>query len=251
MTGAGILETQLTAQQRRVPGAGQGLGRRALLTVINDILDFSKIEAGKLDLDPVPFDLRDCVDETLKSLALRAHAKGLELSGRIAPETPDHVVGDSGRLRQILVNLVGNAIKFTDRGEVVVSVEASPAAEAGEDVTLHVSAPGHRHWYPGRQDPGHLRALHPGRRLHHAQVRRDGSGVGHLLQARGADGRTALGRERARPGQHVPFHRPVRPPGPRGQGPGEGRADPEQLRDSCRSSWWTTTTRTAASSTRS
>ena len=87
-----------------------------LLTVINDILDFSKIEAGKLDLDPVPFALRDCLDDTLRTLALRAHAKGLELSGRIAPDVPEMLVGDPGRLRQVLVNLVGNAVKFTERG---------------------------------------------------------------------------------------------------------------------------------------
>ena len=82
------LDTELTAQQREYLGLVK-TSADALLTVINDILDFSKIEAGKLDLDPVPFDLRDCVEETLKTLALRAHAKGLELSGRIAPDVPD------------------------------------------------------------------------------------------------------------------------------------------------------------------
>jgi two-component system, sensor histidine kinase and response regulator len=130
------LDTDLTGQQREYLGLVKS-SADALLTVINDILDFSKIEAGKLDLDPMPFALRDCVDETLKTLALRAHGKGLELSGRIAPDLPDDVIGDSGRLRQILVNLVGNALKFTERGEVVVSVEAEESA--GEDVALHLS----------------------------------------------------------------------------------------------------------------
>jgi signal transduction histidine kinase/DNA-binding response OmpR family regulator len=94
----------------------------SLLTVINDLLDFSKIEAGKFNLDPVEFDLRDNLGETLKVLALRAHKKGLELACDIRPEVPANLVGDPGRLRQVIVNLVGNAIKFTSTGEVVVRV---------------------------------------------------------------------------------------------------------------------------------
>ena len=93
-----------------------------LLTVINDILDFSKIEAGKLSLDPVAFDLRENVEETMKTLALRAHQKGLELACYVQPDVPQAVLGDPIRLRQILVNLAGNAIKFTKQGEVVVEV---------------------------------------------------------------------------------------------------------------------------------
>jgi PAS domain S-box-containing protein len=95
----------------------------ALLVVINDILDFSKIEAGKLDLEPIPFPPRDVVTETLRIVARKAHDKGLELVCRIDPDVPESVVGDPGRLRQILINLIGNAIKFTERGEVVVTVE--------------------------------------------------------------------------------------------------------------------------------
>lgn len=117
-----MLETDLTSEQRESLNLVKSSGD-ALLTVINDILDFSKIEAGKLDLDPVPFLLRDTVGDTLKSLALRAHAKGLELTCDIPAEVPDAVVGDSGRLRQVLTNLVGNAIKFTDKGEVGVRAE--------------------------------------------------------------------------------------------------------------------------------
>ena len=115
------LDTELTPRQREYLGLVRS-SADSLLTVINDILDFSKIEAGKLDLDPSPFDLRDAIDETLQTLALRAHAKGLELACRIAPDVPDALVGDAGRLRQVLVNLVGNAIKFTERGEVIVTV---------------------------------------------------------------------------------------------------------------------------------
>ncbi|HXE79641.1 MAG TPA: response regulator [Vicinamibacterales bacterium] len=99
----------------------------ALLRIINDILDFSKIEAGKLDLSPHPFSLRDMVGETVQMFALRAHAKGLELSWRVAPEVPDGIVADSERLRQVLINLVGNAIKFTDEGEVAVDVALAEA----------------------------------------------------------------------------------------------------------------------------
>lgn len=101
----------------------------ALLVVINDILDFSKIEAGKLDLDPMPFSLRDLVGDTMKSLALRAQSKGLEIACHIPFDVPDYVVGDAGRIRQVVVNLVGNAIKFTETGEVVlrVSVEEESA----------------------------------------------------------------------------------------------------------------------------
>src|SRR5205085_8349206 len=105
-------------------------------TVINDILDFSKIEAGKLTLEPIDFGLREAVGETIKTLALRAQEKGLEMVYRVAPGVPNTLVGDPDRLRQILMNLVGNAIKFTERGEV--GIEITPAGETGpDDVELH------------------------------------------------------------------------------------------------------------------
>ena len=107
----------------------------SLLTLINDILDFSKIEAGRLDLEPIPFDLRDSLGDTVKTIALRAHAKGLELLSDIRPEVPRTLIGDPGRLRQILVNLTGNAIKFTETGEVVVSVEVESWTASG--IVLH------------------------------------------------------------------------------------------------------------------
>ena len=103
----------------------------SLLTLINDILDFSKIEAGKLDLDVADFSLRQSIGETLKALGFRAHQKGLELAWRVAPDVPDYLAGDASRVRQVLVNLVGNAVKFTERGEVVVEIERdSQSAEA-------------------------------------------------------------------------------------------------------------------------
>jgi signal transduction histidine kinase/DNA-binding response OmpR family regulator len=108
-----------------------------LLTIINDILDFSKIEAGRLDLDPVSFSLRTLIRDTLKPLALRAHARGLELLADVPPGVPDALVGDPMRLRQVLVNLLGNALKFTERGEVVLRV--APADE--EDTVFEPRSP--------------------------------------------------------------------------------------------------------------
>jgi PAS domain S-box-containing protein len=116
------LDTPLTEQQRKCLRVVQSAAE-VLLDVINDLLDFSKIEAGKLDLDRSTFSLRTTLNDTLRSLALRAHRKRLELVGRVHPDVPDTFVGDAGRLRQVLTNLVGNAIKFTEKGEVVVEVE--------------------------------------------------------------------------------------------------------------------------------
>ena len=112
-----VLKSQLPPAAR-VPRDGPDSGE-ALLSVINDILDFSKIEAGKLVLDCSTFDLRESLGDTMKSFAIRAHQQGLELACFIHPDVPHLVVGDYNRLRQIVVNLVGNAIKFTEQGEVV------------------------------------------------------------------------------------------------------------------------------------
>jgi two-component system sensor histidine kinase/response regulator len=114
-----LLDTELTSEQQESLDLVKS-SAESLMRVINDILDYSKIEAGKLDLDPVEFQLRDALEDTLKTLALRAHRKGLELTCEIGADVPVRVVGDPGRLRQIVVNLVGNAIKFTEAGEVVV-----------------------------------------------------------------------------------------------------------------------------------
>jgi PAS domain S-box-containing protein len=130
------LDTELTAEQRRYLELAKS-SADALLLVINDILDFSKIEAGKLDLEDIPFRLRDSLGDTVKTLALRAHKKGLELACHIAADVPDALVGDPGRLGQIVINLVGNALKFTEKGEVVVSVRrAEPGGPAGEELVL-------------------------------------------------------------------------------------------------------------------
>src|SRR4029077_4539588 len=102
---------------------------------INDILDFSKIEARKLRLDAVDFSLRDSLGDTIKALALRAQQKGLELTCHVPPDVPDGITGDPGRLRQIIINLVGNAIKFTEKGEVDVDVRVDSRTE--DEVRLH------------------------------------------------------------------------------------------------------------------
>ncbi|HSY37128.1 MAG TPA: response regulator [Acidobacteriaceae bacterium] len=116
------LETELTPEQREYLDTVK-LSADALLGVINDILDFSKIEAGKVDLETVDFDLRECIDGTLKTLALRADEKGLELLCDVSTQVPEFVIGDSGRLRQILLNLIGNALKFTSEGEITLKVQ--------------------------------------------------------------------------------------------------------------------------------
>ncbi len=127
MTGL-LLDTPLDTRQRRFAETIRSSGE-SLLTIINDILDFSKIESGKLDLELQPFDLRACVESALDLLAMKAAEKGLELISTIESRTPEAVVGDVTRLRQILVNLIGNAVKFTDTGEVVLSVGCVPHGE--------------------------------------------------------------------------------------------------------------------------
>ena len=115
------LDTTLTDDQRQCLRTVKSAADN-LLGIINDLLDFAKIEAGKLELDPADFSLRAALSDTLRALAVRAHRKGLELVCHVQPDVPDSLVGDEGRLRQVLLNLVGNAIKFTDAGEVVVRV---------------------------------------------------------------------------------------------------------------------------------
>jgi signal transduction histidine kinase/DNA-binding response OmpR family regulator len=128
------LDTDLNSEQREYLGMVK-TSADSLLYLINDILDFSKIEAGKLDLESIDFNLRDSLDGALKLLGVRAHQKGLELVSDISPAVSDTLRGDPSRLRQIIINLVGNAIKFTPQGEVVLRVEKT--AEAVNTVTLH------------------------------------------------------------------------------------------------------------------
>jgi signal transduction histidine kinase/DNA-binding response OmpR family regulator len=128
------LDTELTDEQHEYLEMVK-ISSDYLLTVINDILDFSKIEAGKLDLETIDFHLRDHLDDTVNALAMRAHSKGLELACHVLADVPDALVGDPGRLRQIFVNLIGNAIKFTSAGEVVIHVEKQ--SQDDDEVCLH------------------------------------------------------------------------------------------------------------------
>jgi two-component system sensor histidine kinase/response regulator len=128
------LDTNLEPEQREylqmVKSSADGL-----LVVINDILDFSKIEAGKLDLESIPFEIRIALLDTLKTLAVRAHKKGIELTVDIPAVVPESIIGDPTRLRQVLVNLVGNSIKFTEKGEIKVRVEVEE--QHAESALLH------------------------------------------------------------------------------------------------------------------
>ena len=129
-----LLDTELNPEQREYAGLVKA-SADSLLTVINDILDFSKIEAGKLDLDPIQFCLRDSLAVTLKPLALRGSQKGLELTCAVRTEVPEEIIADVTRLRQVIINLIGNAIKFTERGGVGLEVHVD--SRAGDEMQLH------------------------------------------------------------------------------------------------------------------
>jgi PAS domain S-box-containing protein len=135
MTGL-LLDTELTAEQREFAETVRS-SAETLLTIINDILDFSKIEAGKLSIEPVPFDLVQAVEEVAEMVAARAQEKGLDLILRYAPDCPRYLVGDVGRIRQVLTNLVSNAIKFTPQGHVLVEVEC--VEQRGSEAALRLS----------------------------------------------------------------------------------------------------------------
>ena len=131
-----LLDTPLTSEQRECAETVRS-SATGLLGILNDILDFSKIEAGRLTLECLPFSVRDSLHAIMKALALRAHEKGLELVYDVRPEVPDTLLGDAGRWRQVLMNLIGNSIKFTDRGEVVVCLALE--ATLNEHVCLYVT----------------------------------------------------------------------------------------------------------------
>ena len=132
------LDTRLDDEQREYLSMVKS-SANALLGIINDILDFSKIEAGKLDFEHIDFSLRDCVAMAVRTLQQRADEKGLQLTAQVAPSVPDSLVGDPHRLRQVLINLVANGIKFTHRGEVRVIVEPAQPASDGTNIQLAFS----------------------------------------------------------------------------------------------------------------
>ena len=204
-------DTSLSDEQREFADTAQRSGE-LLLEVINGILDFSKIEAGKLELDEAPFALRDRLAETLRIVAPQAHAKGLELVFSVEPDVPEAIVGDAGRFAQIVLNLAGNAVKFTERGEVAVDVRSARTDAGAEELCL--PCPGHRHRDPCRQARGDLRALRPGRRVDDAAFRRHRPGPSDRGPTRRPHGRADLDDESRRAGQHLP-RRPASPQGDR------------------------------------
>ena len=129
-----VLDTELSQEQRDYLNLAK-TSADSLLLLIDDILDYSKIEAGKMEIDEAAFDLSEGLTEAMKSLSLRAHQKGLELALEVQPDVPGALIGDRGRLRQVIVNLLGNSIKFTEQGEVVISVAVESRTEA--DIVLH------------------------------------------------------------------------------------------------------------------
>ena len=197
------LDTELTDEQREYLETVK-LSAGTLLNVINDILDFSKIEAGKVDIEMADFDLRECVESTLKTLVHLAEKKGLELLCDIAHEVPLTVRGDSTRLSQMILNLVGNAIKFTHEGQVGVKVELE--AQQGENMILHFTVSDTGIGIPEEKQKADLRLVHTGRCIDDTRVRRHRTGSDDYLTVGRDDGRQDLGRERARPGQRLSFH---------------------------------------------
>ena len=185
MTGL-LLDTPLTPEQKGYAETVRGSGE-ALLSIINDILDFSKIEAGKLDLEIVPFDLRSALEDVVELLAVKAHEKKLELLLRYAPEAPREFLGDPGRIRQVVLNLVSNAIKFTDSGHVLVEVGSKAISGGVANIRIAVRDTGIG--IPAGPPGDAVPEVPATGLLDHAQVRRHGAGTGYFKAACGVDGR--------------------------------------------------------------
>ena len=199
-----LLDTKLDTEQRDYATTIRDSGD-ALLTIINDILDFSKIEAGRMDIEAHPFDLRECVESALDLISSRAAEKHLDLAYLFEGDVPAAVDGDVTRLRQVLLNLLANAVKFTEAGEVVLTVSAKTADGAASSCSFAVRDTG-----IGLSRSRHRQAvpeLQPGRQQHHAQVRRHRARAGHQQAAGRADGRHDVGgKRRAGPGLDLPLH---------------------------------------------
>ena len=199
------LDTDLTAEQQEYLGMVK-VSAESLLAVLNDILDLSKIEAGKLELESIDFDVRDNLETAVKTFATAAHQKGLELACDIHPDVAARVSGDPARLREVVMNLVGNGIKFTERGEVALEVGVDEAVSAGEGaVALRFTV----------RDTGIGVPLAKQKLVFQAFAQADGSttrkhggtGLGLTISAPGGvDGRPHVARKRIRCGQPVPLH---------------------------------------------
>ena len=207
-----LLDTDLDEEQREYAEQVSRSGEQ-MLSILNDILDLSKIEGGHLELDIADFDLHDTISDTCSVAGGQARAKGLRLTVELGEEVPRHRRGDGRRIRQILLNMVSNAVKFTAAGTVAVRVSAKPGSQGSSLVRIEVSDTGIG------IDPdklaAHVRALHAGRCLDDARLRRHGPGPGDRARDRRDDGREDRRRQRARSRQHVLVRGRVGPAGRR------------------------------------
>ena len=190
-----LLNTDLDERQQQYAEGVRGAGD-ALLTIINDILDFSKVEAGKLELESIDFNLQQVVEEAAELVADPAQSKGLELLAYCSPELPLGLRGDPSRLRQVLLNLASNAVKFTEQGEVVLRAQLEDRTDDGRDRPVR----GHRHGcrHRGRRPGTPVRRVLAGRLLHHPQVRRHRPRPRHLATAGRRHGRADRRRQQGR-----------------------------------------------------
>ena len=199
-----LADTKLSAEQHTYVGA-VSTSASALLALIEDLLDYSKIEAGRFELEPQPVSVREIADNIVELLAARAYAKGIGIGCHVAPDVPTIITADPGRVRQVLLNLIGNAIKFTDSGGVLVEVTMAGAdARPAIRFTVSDTGPG----IAGRRSGSHLRGVRTGRRHVDAQAWRRRPRSRHLQANRHGDGRHHRRHQRARRRLEIPFRNP-------------------------------------------
>ena len=196
------LDTELSAVQRDLLETSRN-SAISLLYLLNDVLDFSRMESKSVELDNVPFDLSKLVSDTARVFEIQAQQKGLSLNYEVSPEIPSELTGDPARLRQILVNLLGNALKFTPQGSRVRPRQRGMQRLARAPGTLHGDR--HRHRHSDRKAKRDFSVLRPSRRIDDQKIRRRRPWPQHLDASGGIDGRPHGNSERARKGQHLPF----------------------------------------------
>ncbi len=200
-----VLEMPLPEEQRQWLVTAKSAADN-LLFIIDDLLDFSKIEAGKVELNAERFSLRMAFDDALRALEVRARRKGLELTGRVQTEVPDELLGDAGRLRQVLINLVENAIKFTAKGRVGGRGRSVAFVRGRTGGRAPLLGARHGHRCPARQADRHFSGFCPARHVDHASIWRHRARPHDRRSIGGAHGGRHRGAQRARPGQHVRVH---------------------------------------------